>query len=219
MFNKKYSERKSVMKTTSKLIILSALSAAFAACSSTPVQDSKYMGQEVEAVSSADGNRPKWTYDSGWSIEDVRKQYGDDPKEPKYAYVVTNAAVKSDTAVPQCYAMAKTRASAEIGRQISETVKESKALTQDTEESEFMNEIRTKANNVVSGYEETDKFYMKLKGDEDKPFKCWVLMKFPRKNLKTLQGFVMKALEKEAGGNADMKARVTEATKEMMNEM
>lgn len=211
---------RSTMKTTESLIILTVVAAALSACSSSPKKDTSYMGKEVEAVSSADGNRPKWTYDSGWSIEDVRKQYGDDPKEPKYAYIVTNAAVKSDTAIPQCYAMAKTRASAEIGRQISETVKETKALSQDTEEAEFMNEIRTKANNVVSGYEEADKFYMKLKDDqEDKPFKCWVLMKFPRKNLKTLQGFVMKALEKEAGGNADMKARVVEASKEMMNEM
>lgn len=189
--------------------------AGMAGCASQP----KYMNQEVEAVSSADGNRPKWTYDSGWSVEDVRKQHGDDAKDPKYAFVVTSASVKNDNAIPQCYAMAKTRASAEVGRQISETVKEAKALSQNADEAEFMNEIRTKANNVISGYEEADKFYLKLAGDEDKPYKCWVLMKFPRKNLKTLQGFVMKALEKEAGGNEDLKAKVNDATKSMMAEM
>ncbi len=201
------------------LLAISVMTLAACGSGSKSEDASKYMGQEVEAVSSADNTRPKWTFDSGWNIEDVRKQHGDDPKEPKFAYVVTSASVKTDQAIPQCYSMAKARASAEIGRQISETVKEAKALSQNAEEAEFMNEIRTKANNVVTGYEEADKFYLKLKGDEDKPFKCWVLMKFPRKNLKTLQGFVMKALEKEAGGNADLKGRVDEATKQMMTEM
>lgn len=83
-----------------------------AGCSSQP----KYMGQKVQAVSSADNSRPIWTFESGWKIEDVRKQYGDDQNDPKFAYVVTNASVKTDQAIPQCYAMAKTRASALLAK-------------------------------------------------------------------------------------------------------
>lgn len=184
-------------------------------CSST----TKYMDKEVESVSSADNKRPFWTYDGGWKIEELRKHVSDSNDEPKFAYIVTSDSVKSDNALPQCYAMAKTRASAEIGRQVSETVKEAKALSQDADASEFMNEIKTKAHNLITGFEEVEKFNLKLKGDEDKPVKCWVLMKFPRKNLKTLQGYVLKALEKEAGGNQDLKERVNEATKKMMDEM
>lgn len=188
---------------------------ALAACSTT-----KHMGKDVEAMSSIDNKRPFWTYDGGWKVEEVRKHAGDNEKEPKFAYVVTEASVKSETAMPQCYSMAKTRASAEVGRQISETVKEAKAISGSSEETEFQSEIRTKANNIIIGYEEVEKFNLKIAGDdEDKPYRCWVLMKFPRKNLKTLQGFVMKALEKEAGGNADLKANVQDATKKMMEEM
>lgn len=180
----------------------------------------KYLGREIEATSSEDGKRPFWTYDGSWKIEELRKHVNDSVTEPKFAYVVTEASVKNETAIPQCYAMAKTRGSAEVGRQISETVKEAKAISGSAEESEFQSEIRTKANNIIVGYEEVEKFSLKIKDqDEDKPYRCWVLMKFPRKNLKTLQGFVMKALEKEAGGNADLKANVQEATKQMMNEM
>lgn len=179
----------------------------------------KFMDKEVAAVSSVDNKRPFWTFDGGWKMEELRKHVNDNLEEPKFAYIVTAASVKSENALPQCYAMAKTHASAEIGRQVSETVKEAKALSQNADEAEFMNEINTKAHNLITGFEEVEKFNLKLKGDEDKPVKCWVLMKFPRKNLKTLQGFVMKTLEKEAGGNPDLKAKVTEATTKMMNEM
>lgn len=182
-------------------------------------QQENYLGQKIDSVSSLDSKRPNWTYDSGWKIEDIRKQYGDDTVEPKHAFVVSSASVKSDQSIPQCYAMAKTRASAEIGRQISETIKEAKALSQNSEELEFMNDIRSKANNIIVGYEEADKFYLKVSNEDDKPFKCWVLMKFPRKNLKTLQEYVLKALEKEAGGNQDLKANVQNATQKIMEEM
>lgn len=204
-------------------ISLAIASAILVGCSSEPkkVEEApKYMGQSVDAVSSVDNKRPFWTFDGGWKMEELRKHANDSADEPKFAYIVTNAAVKTDTAMPQCYSMAKTRASAEIGRQVSETVKEAKALSGDSEETEFMNEVRTKANNIITGFEEVEKFNLKLAGDqEDKPYRCWVLMKFPRKHLKTLQGYVLKTLEKEAGGNADLKERVNEATTKMMDEM
>lgn len=203
----------------SNLVRIATLSLSVVALTACAGQQ-KHMGKNVEAVSTADGSRPFWTYDGSWKIDELRKHAGDDIKEPRFAYVVTSEAVKSDTAMPQCYAMAKTRASAEIGRQVSETVKEAKALSGNQDETEFQNEIRTKANNVITGYEEVERFNLKLSGEmEDKPYRCWVLMKFPRKNLKTLQGYVMKALEKEAGGNADLKANVQDATKQMMQEM
>lgn len=207
------------MNLSSKVTVLSSL-IFLSACASKEKESTQYMGQKVEAVSSVDNKRPFWTFDGGWKIEDLRKHAGDDAVEPKYAYVVTSAAVKNETAMQQCYAMAKTRASAEVGRQISETVKEAKAISGDSEETEFQSEIRTKANNVISGTEEVEKFNLKIAGDqEDKPYRCWVLVKFPRKNLKVLQGFVMKALEKEAGGNADLKANVQNATQQIMSEM
>ena len=85
------------MQRNATSVIVSGLAVlAFTACSSAPKQEpTKYMGQEIEAVSSADNSRPKWTYDSGWSIEDVRQQHGDDPMDPKFAYVVTSASVMS----------------------------------------------------------------------------------------------------------------------------
>lgn len=195
------------------IIFLSGL--LLISCTST----TKYMDKEVEAISSSDNKRPFWTYDGGWKMDELRKYLNDSAEDPKFAYIVTSDSIKNDNALPQCYAMAKTRASAEIGRQVSETVKEAKALSQDSDASEFMNEIKTKAHNLITGFEEVEKFNLRVKGDDDKPVKCWVLMKFPRKNLKTLQGYVLKALEKESGGNADLKERVNEATKKMMDEM
>jgi hypothetical protein len=193
----------------------------FASCSSSPKKEEpvKYMDKEVAAMSSHDNSRPFWTFDGGWKMDQLRKAENDSVEDPKFAYIVTSDSVKSDNALPQCYAMAKTRASADVGRMISETVKEAKALSQNADESEFQNEINTKAHNLITGFEEVEKFNLKLKGDEDKPVKCWVLMKFPRKTLKTLQGYVHKALEKEAGGNPELKGRVAEATKKMMDEM
>lgn len=204
------------------VVSLLAVPAVFIGCASSnkPAERSDYMGKKVEAVSSVDNKRPFWTFDGGWKIEELRKHAGDSLEEPKYAYVVTSAAVKNETAMPQCYAMAKTRASAEVGRQISETVKEAKAMSGDAEETEFQSEIRSKASNIISGTEELEKFNLKIAGDdEDKPYRCWILVRFPRKNLKTLQGYVLKALEKEAGGNPDLKANVQNATKQMMEEM
>lgn len=199
----------------SKALILVAL-VTLASCSSA---QKKYDGKDLQLTSSGHNERPFWTMDGGYKIEKLRDLYKDDEDQPKNAYFVTQASVMKADLVPNCYNMARTRASAEVSEQVSDVVKQAGAMTVSNTSTEFNKMIETQSKNMIVGAEMIDKTWFKVEGEtETNPYKCFIVLAVPRKNLDKLQANMMTMLEKEMNGDPGMIKQVKESVEKRMLE-
>lgn len=198
----------------SKVLILAGL-AVLASCSSA---QKHYDGKELALTSSGESSRPFWTMDGGYKIEKLREHYNDDEDTPKNAYFITQASVMKADLVPNCYNMARTRASAEISEQVSEVVKQAGAMAVTNTNTEFNKMIETQSKNMIVGAEMIDKTWFKVDSEETNPYKCFIVLSVPRKNLDKLQANMMTMLEKEMSGDAGMIKQVKESVEKRMQE-
>ena len=198
----------------SKFLLIAGL-AVLASCSSA---QKEYDGKELQLTSSGESKRPFWTMDGGYKIEKLRDHYNDDEDAPKNAYFVTQASVMKADLVPNCYNMARTRASAEVSEQVSDVVKQAGAMAVTNTSTEFNKMIETQSKNMIVGAEMIDKTWFKVEGDETNPYKCFIVLSVPRKNLDKLQQNMMTMLEKEMSGDAGMIKQVKESVEKRMQE-
>ena len=188
---------------------------ALASCSSA---QKTYDGKELKLTSSGDSERPFWTLDGGYKIEKLRDHYNDNEKTPKNAYFITQASVMKADLVPNCYNMARTRASAEISDQVSEVVKQAGAMAITNTNTEFNKMIETQSKNMIVGAEMIDKTWFKVDSEETNPYKCFIVLSVERKNLDKLQQNMMTMLEKEMNGDPGMIKQVKESVEKRMQE-
>lgn len=189
---------------------------AISACSSA---QKKYDGKDLQLTSSGENERPFWTMDGGYKIGKLREFYNDDEEKPKNAYFVTQASVTQADLVPNCYNMAKTRASAEVSEQVSDVIKQAGALAITNTNSEFNKMIETQSKNMIVGAEMVDKTWFKVKTEnEANPYKCFIVLSVPRKNLEKLQANMLTLLEKEMNGNKEMAKEVKESVEKRMQD-
>lgn len=198
----------------SRCLILIAL-LALASCSS---KQKTFDGKDLQQTSSGESERPFWTLDGGYKIEKLREHYNDDDDKPTHAYFVTQASVMNADLVPNCYNMARTRASAEVSEQISDVVKQAGALAVTNTNTEFNKMIETQSKNMIVGAEMIDKTWFKVKSEEANPYKCFIVLSVPRKNLDKLQQNMMTMLEKEMNGDPGMIKQVKESVEKRMQE-
>jgi hypothetical protein len=198
----------------SKILLMAGL-VVLASCSSA---QKHYDGKELKLTSTGDSERPFWTMDGGYKIEKLRDLYKDDEKTPKNAYFVTQASVMQADLVPNCYNMARTRASAEVSEQVSDVVKQAGALAVTNTNTEFNKMIETQSKNMIVGAEMIDKTWFKVDSEETNPYKCFIVLSVPRKNLDKLQANMMTMLEKEMSGDAGMIKQVKESVDKRMQE-
>ena len=198
----------------SKALLLAGL-LVLASCSSA---QKKYDGKELQLTSTGESERPFWTMDGGYKIEKLRDHYNDDEDKPTNAYFVTQASVMKADLVPNCYNMARTRASAEVSEQVSDVVKQAGAMAVTNNSTEFNKMIETQSKNMIVGAEMIDKTWFKVEGDETNPYKCFIVLAVPRKNLDKLQANMMTMLEKEMTGDAGMIKQVKESVEKRMQE-
>lgn len=198
----------------SKFLLVTVL-LVLASCSSA---QKKYDGKELELTSSGESTRPFWTMDGSYKIEKLRDHYNDDEDAPKNAYFVTQASVMKADLVPNCYNMARTRASAEVSEQVSDVVKQAGAMALTNTNTEFNKMIETQSKNMIVGAEMIDKTWFKVEGEETNPYKCFIVLSVPRKNLDKLQQNMMTMLEKEMSGDAGMIKQVKESIEKRMQE-
>lgn len=198
----------------SKALLLAGL-LVLASCSSA---QKKYDGKELQLTSTGESERPFWTMDGGYKIEKLRDHYNDDEDKPTNAYFVTQASVMKADLVPNCYNMARTRASAEVSEQVSDVVKQAGAMAVTNNSTEFNKMIETQSKNMIVGAEMIDKTWFKVEGDETNPYKCFIVLSVPRKNLDKLQANMMTMLEKEMTGDAGMIKQVKESVEKRMQE-
>ncbi len=185
------------------------------ACSS---KQKTYDGKDLQLTSSGETERPFWTLDGGYKIEKLRKHYQDDNDKPKNAYFITQASVMNADLVPNCYNMARTRATAEVSEQVSDVVKQAGALALTNVNSEFNKMIETQSKNMIVGAEMIDKTWFKVNSEEANPYKCFIVLSVPRKNLEKLQQNMMTMLEKEMSGDPGMIKQVKESVDKRMAE-
>ena len=198
----------------SKFLIVTVL-LVLAACSSA---QKKYDGKELQLTSSGESTRPFWTMDGSYKIEKIRDHYNDDEKNPKNAYFVTQASVMKADLVPNCYNMARTRASAEVSEQVSDVVKQAGAMAVTNTNTEFNKMIETQSKNMIVGAEMIDKTWFKIEGEETNPYKCFIVLSVPRKNLDKLQQNMLTMLEKELSGDPGMIKQLKESVDKRMQE-
>ncbi len=198
----------------SKILLIATL-AFLASCSSA---QKKYDGKDLQLTSSGDSERPFWTLDGGYKIEKLREYYQDDEDTPKNAYFITQASVMKADLVPNCYNMARTRASSEISEQVSEVVKQAGAMAITNTNTEFNKMVETQSKNMIVGAEMIDKTWFKVDAEETNPYKCFIVLSVPRKNLEKLQSTMMTMLEKEMSGDAGMIQKVKESVDKRMQE-
>lgn len=198
----------------SRCLVLIAL-LALASCSS---KQKTYDGKDLQLTSSGDSERPFWTLDGGYKIEKLRDHYNDDEDNPKNAYFITQASVMNADLVPNCYNMARTRASAEVSEQVSDVVKQAGALSLSNTGSEFNKMIETQSKNMIVGAEMIDKTWFKVASEETNPYKCFIVLSVPRKNLEKLQQNMMTMIEKEMAGNPGQIAQVKESVEKRMKD-
>jgi hypothetical protein len=198
----------------SKFLLVAGL-LVLASCSSA---QKKYDGKELQLTSSGESARPFWTMDGGYKIEKLRDNYNDDEDAPKNAYFVTQASVMKADLVPNCYNMARTRASAEVSEQVSDVVKQAGAMAVTNTSTEFNKMIETQSKNMIVGAEMIDKTWFKVEGEETNPYKCFIVLSVPRKNLDKLQQNMMTMLEKEMSGDPGMIKQVKESVEKRMQE-
>ena len=198
----------------SKFLIVTVL-LVLAACSSA---QKKYDGKELQLTSSGESTRPFWTMDGSYKIEKIRDHYNDDEKNPKNAYFVTQASVMKADLVPNCYNMARTRASAEVSEQVSDVVKQAGAMAVTNTNTEFNKMIETQSKNMIVGAEMIDKTWFKIEGEETNPYKCFIVLSVPRKNLDKLQQNMLTMLEKEMSGDPGMIKQLKESVDKRMQE-
>ncbi|MBY0413262.1 MAG: hypothetical protein K2Q18_03820 [Bdellovibrionales bacterium] len=203
------------MKTKVAVLALSVGLMTMMSCSS---EQKKYDGKELQLTSTGESERPFWTMDGGYKIDKLRDNYNDDEKNPKNAYFVTQASVMKADLVPNCYNMARTRASAEVSEQVSDVVKQAGALAVTNSSTEFNKMIETQSKNMIVGAEMIDKTWFKVEGDETNPYKCFIVLSVPRKNLDKLQQNMMTMLEKEMSGDPGMIKQVRESVEKRMQE-
>lgn len=199
----------------SRCLVLIALLALVASCSS---KQKTYDGKDLQQTSSGESERPFWTLDGGYKIEKLRDHYNDDEDNPKNAYFITQASVMNADLVPNCYNMARTRASAEVSEQVSDVVKQAGALSLTNTGSEFNKMIETQSKNMIVGAEMIDKTWFKVAGEETNPYKCFIVLSVPRKNLDKLQANMMTMIEKEMAGNPGQIKEVKESVDQRMKE-
>jgi len=198
----------------SRCLVLIAL-LALASCSS---KQKTYDGKDLQLTSSGDSERPFWTLDGGYKIEKLRDHYNDNEDNPKNAYFITQASVMNSDLVPNCYNMARTRASAEVSEQVSDVVKQAGALTLTNTGSEFNKMIETQSKNMIVGAEMIDKTWFKVASEEANPYKCFIVLSVPRKNLEKLQQNMMTMIEKEMAGNPGQIQQVKESVEKRMKD-
>ena len=198
----------------SKFLLVTGL-LLLASCSST---QKKYDGKELQLTSSGESTRPFWTMDGGYKIEKIRDHYNDDEKNPKNAYFVTQASVMKADLVPNCYNMARTRASAEVSEQVSDVVKQAGAMAVTNTNTEFNKMIETQSKNMIVGAEMVDKTWFKIESEETNPYKCFIVLSVPRKNLDKLQQNMLTMLEKEMSGDPGMIKQLKESVDKRMQE-
>ena len=199
----------------SRALILITLAAVLTSCSS---KQKTYDGKDLQLTSSGESERPFWTLDGGYKIGKLREHYNDDEDEPKNAYFVTQASVMSADLVPNCYNMARTRASAEVSEQVSDVVKQAGAMAVTNTNTEFNKMIETQSKNMIVGAEMIDKTWFKVQSEEANPYKCFIVLSVPRKNLDKLQQNMMTMLEKEMSGDPGMIKQVRESVEKRMQE-
>jgi hypothetical protein len=198
----------------SRCLVLIAL-LALASCSS---KQKTYDGKDLQLTSSGESERPFWTLDGGYKIEKLRDHYNDDEENPKNAYFITQASVMNADLVPNCYNMARTRASAEVSEQVSDVVKQAGALSLTNTGTEFTKMIETQSKNMIVGAEMIDKTWFKVQSEETNPYKCFIVLSVPRKNLDKLQANMITMIEKEMAGNPGQIKEVKESVDKRMKE-
>lgn len=198
----------------SKILMMSLL-ALLASCSSA---QKKYDGKDLKLTSSGESKRPFWTLDGGYKIEELREHYNDDDDNPKNAYFVTQASVMNSDLIPNCYNMARTRASAEVSEQVSDVIKQAGAMAITNTNTEFNKMIETQSKNMIVGAEMIDKTWFKVDSEEANPYKCFIVLSVERKNLDKLKQNMMTMLEKEMSGDPGMIKQVKESVEKRMQE-
>jgi hypothetical protein len=71
---------------------------------------------------------------------------------------------------------------------------------------------------MIVGAEMIDKTWFKVDSEETNPYKCFIVLSVPRKNLEKLQSSMMTMLEKEMSGDAGMIQKVKESVDKRMQE-
>lgn len=198
----------------SKFMLLATL-AILASCSSA---QKSYDGKDIALTSSGESKRPFWTLDGSYKIGELREHYNDDEDTPKNAYFITQASVGKADLVPNCYNMARTRASGEVSEQVSEVVKQAGAMAVTNTNTEFNKMIETQSKNMIVGAEMIDKTWFKVEGEESNPYKCFIVLATPRKNLEKLHQTMITLLEKEMSGDAGMMKQVKESVEKRIQE-
>lgn len=170
------------------------------------------------STGTSDQKRPYWTYEGDLDMKKVHADIGDNPAEPKHMVVITKATVAKEELIPNCYNMARARAGDETASTVSELVKSSSSMASSSDATEFQKVISSQSNQFIIGAEVANKTWVKILDEGDTKFHCWVMLKMPRKNLKKLQEIVEKQLQKEMGGEPDLKERVKAAQDKMQSE-
>lgn len=200
------------MKNT--LLLISALT-IFASCSSAQKQ---YDGNKIISSSSGSSERAFWTMDGGFEIEKLRSHFNDDKKKPAFAYFISQASVSKADLIPNCYNMARARAASEASSSISDNVKEASAMAITDSNTEFNKMIETQSKNMLVGASIVDKTWFKVDSEDSNPYKCYVALKVPRKNLERVQEKILSALEKELSGDKAMVSQVKDSVEKRMQE-
>jgi hypothetical protein len=195
-----------------KILALSILAALASACSSAPVERTD---QKVLATGTTDQKLPFWTYEGNVDKKKLAEAMGDDSSSPKHSYFISRATVDNEDLVPNCYQMARTRASAELASGISGMIKESDALASSANASEFEGMINTQTQQSVVGAEVAEKTWAKIERSGAVRFQCWVVLAIPKENVKHLQEVVFEALQKQSSGDEGLKERVKTAMDKM----
>lgn len=198
----------------SSLLMLSALF-FLVSCSSARKE---YAGKDIQYNSSGESKRPFWTMDGGYSIEDLRSHYNDSKSKPEHSYIVSQASVANSDLVPNCYNIARLRATAEVSERISETLKQAGAASLTDSSFEFSKMIESESKNMIVGAEVIDKTWFKVEGEEQNPFKCFIVLSIPQKNVEKLQANALKSIEKQFSTNPDAAKKVKESVESRIQE-
>lgn len=178
----------------------------------------KYDGKSLVDTSSGESKRPFWTLDGGFKIDDIRKAYGDDAKNPKFAYFISQASISKTDLIPNCYEMAKLRSAAEASEQISQRIKQAASMTLNESSVEFEKVIESQSKNLIVGSQVIDKTWFKVDSEEANPYKCFVLLSVPRTNLERIQQGLLEAVEKKLKANKETKTKLKESIEKNLNE-
>lgn len=185
------------------LLVITAFISLLTSCSTATKH---YNSEKIIASSDGKNERPFWTLDGAYKVSKLRDHFGDDNKKPKFAYFISQSSTSKENLIPNCYQMARVQAIAEVSTSISEDLKQATQMEMNTEETTFTTLIETNTKNMIAGAKIEEKAWIKIESEDDqKPYKCFIALSVPRKNLERLQELYMRNLEKTSALEIEQK--------------